>query len=321
MPVSALHQIVQVNIPQPQKGNATAIASLTLGIFAALACWVPFIGLVAIPLGLLGLLLGVIAITQVFAAGRRGLSAAGVGTGLSVIAMVVSVLITGSVSRGISNALAKTKQPEPVAQAVPPEQKANQPEPAAQAAPPDKATAPQQATLAPPIDEPRPAPKTAKFVEYRNPARLGNVQVRISRVVRGQVPLTDRHPFPGEDGRGKSKDELLSIYLEVTNLDDGRKLDYRTPAGDVLGFNGSKLADDLGNHYRGINFGFSSKPERQTDSESVYPGKSIVDHLVFELPVAKAKSLNLELPGDHVGLEAGIFRFKIPISAVVESTD
>ena len=47
-----------------------AIASLVLGILAALICWVPFLGLLAVPVGLLGLLFGVIAIVLVAAAGR-----------------------------------------------------------------------------------------------------------------------------------------------------------------------------------------------------------------------------------------------------------
>jgi hypothetical protein len=292
---------------EPQKGNALAIASLVLGILAALVCWVPFVGLTAIPVGLVGLLLGAIALTLVVVARRRGLAAATVGCGLSVIAMVLSVVITGTASRKLGEALKDSAKPEPVAQAVP-----KQPKP--QAAAPAQPAQPK----APPAPAPAPEPEP-EAVAYPGPARLEHVEVTLTRVVRGKVPLVDPAPFPGTDGRGQSKDDLLSVYLEVRNLDDGKKIDYRNFQGNLFGLDSARLADNLGNQYRGVNFGFSSQPEGHTDSESIYPGKAIGDHLVFELPVAKASSLILELPATSVGLEEGVFRFKIPTSEIRDS--
>jgi hypothetical protein len=73
--------------------------------------------------------------------------------------------------------------------------------------------------------------------------------------------------------------------------------------------------DNFGNHYRGINFGFSTLPEFRTEDESIYPGKSIKDQLVFEAPIGTATHLDLEIPGANVG-QAGFFRFRIPAQAI-----
>ena len=107
-------QFIQVNVPQvhtpaTQKGNALAIASLVLGILAILICWIPFLGLLALPAGLLGLVLGGIALVIAFATKRRGIATAAVGTVLSIAAMMTSVAITGATSKSISDALEQEK--------------------------------------------------------------------------------------------------------------------------------------------------------------------------------------------------------------------
>ena len=78
----------------------------------------------------------------------------------------------------------------------------------------------------------------------------------------------------------------------------------------------STLTDNLGNSYRPVSFGFSAIPEKQTVSESIYPGKSVTDHLVFELPVNAAESLTLSMPASRAGGTKGTIRFKIPVSAI-----
>jgi len=82
-------QSVQVVIPAARKGNPLAIASLVLGIFAALICWIPLLGLLSWPLAGLAILLGLVALVLAVATSRPGLSAAGVGTALGVVAIVV----------------------------------------------------------------------------------------------------------------------------------------------------------------------------------------------------------------------------------------
>ena len=105
--------------------------------------------------------------------------------------------------------------------------------------------------------------------------------------------------------------------MEISNLDPNRKLDFKTFAGKQLSFerDNATLRDNFGNRYRGIDFGLSSLPEFRAEDESIYPGKMIKDHLVFEAPIATAAHLDLEIPAVNVG-QTGFFRFRIPAQAI-----
>ncbi|MDE2100045.1 MAG: hypothetical protein KGL39_22515, partial [Patescibacteria group bacterium] len=73
-------------------------------------------------------------------------------------------------------------------------------------------------------------------------------------------------------------------------------------------------ADELGNRYKRIDFGFGVDVVFQkTRGESIYPQKNIGDLLVFEVPVKAAKELRFSLPGEAVD-EKGAFRLKVPLS-------
>jgi hypothetical protein len=59
MPILVAPSSVSVSIRQPSKAShSLGIASLILGILAFLICWIPFLGLLGLPLSLLGILLG-----------------------------------------------------------------------------------------------------------------------------------------------------------------------------------------------------------------------------------------------------------------------
>jgi hypothetical protein len=157
-----------------------------------------------------------------------------------------------------------------------------------------------------------PAPRAEPdAIPYPTAGKLGNVQVQVTRVVRGKVPI---ERTIGEDAESKS--DLLSVYVEITNLDPALKVDYRTFAGELFTIDKATLKDDVGNTYRLTDFGISAKPKGATTSAAIHPGKAISDHLVFELPVDQAQFLILELPADRVGIPKGAFRFKIPVSAI-----
>jgi hypothetical protein len=110
---------------------------------------------------------------------------------------------------------------------------------------------------------------------------------------------------------------LLSVVLEISNLDPNRKLDFKTLAGKQFSLerDNATLSDNFGNRYRGIDFGFSALPEFRTEEESIYPGRTIRDQLVFEAPVGNITSIDLEIPGRNVG-QSGFFRFRIPTKAI-----
>lgn len=72
------------------------------------------------------------------------------------------------------------------------------------------------------------------------------------------------------------------------------------------------LRDNFGNSYKRIHFGIGTRVVDAVErSESLYPGKSLKDVVVFELPIDTAQYLNLELPAINFGGE-GMIRFRIP---------
>lgn len=81
------------------------IAALVLGIIACLTCWIPFVGLLVIPLGILGVVFGFIGILA-SAIGRRsyiGLPVSGMV--VSLIAVIIAVTITGAITGAVSEAI------------------------------------------------------------------------------------------------------------------------------------------------------------------------------------------------------------------------
>lgn len=87
-------QMIQVDLHEPRKENSLAVAALALGILAALICWIPFLGLVALPVSVLGFLLGAGGLLIAIVGKRSGLAASIAGTGISLGAIVLSFAIT-----------------------------------------------------------------------------------------------------------------------------------------------------------------------------------------------------------------------------------
>ena len=133
------------------------------------------------------------------------------------------------------------------------------------------------------------------------------------RVLTGKVPL--RSGF--DDGASSSKDDLLAIYLEMINRSQNKKIEYRSWLGGDVAFSRdyAALHDNFGNTYKRISLGFSTKIVGHTGSESIYPGKSLGDVLVFELPIDTAEYLRLELPAKNFGGE-GMLRLQIPADMI-----
>ena len=152
---------------------------------------------------------------------------------------------------------------------------------------------------------PKPLPED-EWLDAQKPVRKGNVQIELTRVLVGKIPLKSVG-----DQTGQSTDVLCQISLRITNRASASKIDYVGWQGNSFSSN-AKLTDDVGNRYKGINFGFGTEVVGQVKSESIYPGKSLEDILVFEAPVDAAKYLNLELPGGNVGEEEIRFRLRMP---------
>jgi len=113
-----------------------------------------------------------------------------------------------------------------------------------------------------------------------------------------------------------SKDNLLSIQLQLTNESRDKKAEYRTWRGErMFSRDYATLKDNFGNNYKRISFGFSTEIVGSIESDSVYPGKKINDVLVFEMPVPTVEYLKLELPASNFG-GVGMLRLKIPRSMI-----
>jgi hypothetical protein len=160
---------------------------------------------------------------------------------------------------------------------------------------------------------PAPAPDGPIWTDAHQPARLGDVLVRIDSVRVGVVPLLVGH----KGDAGESENQLLTVALTVENRGTTRKIDFRGFATNNFGLGPvAQLEDNFGNFYRRVGFGYTDHPKGQIDAaESIYPGKPLADLIVFEVPIDKATYLRLSLPGWAVGAsDDAKLRFQIPAS-------
>ena len=77
----------------PTEKRGLAIAALVLGILALLGCWIPVLNIGSIIMGLVGLILGIVAIAKASKGEAGGKVMAMVGAALSVLAIVLSIVV------------------------------------------------------------------------------------------------------------------------------------------------------------------------------------------------------------------------------------
>jgi predicted RNA-binding Zn-ribbon protein involved in translation (DUF1610 family) len=272
--------------------HSFGIASLVIGVLSFLLCWVPWLG---IGVSGFGLLLGLMGL--VLAAARRG-SGAGfsvAGSGLSALSLAVCLVWTFALSSGfkaVDDLFAKQNRTNQT-QVVDSEKVKASPGGSPFAPPGEQGEAP-------PKNEPEWADAS------KGPVQQDKVRVRVVSVTVDFVTGKDFRDF-------KSEEKLLKIGLQVENLHPNRKVDYRGwGASSVFLSEGAPhLTDNFDNLYKRVTFGFVSHIDGQVHSESIYPGKSVNDLLVFEVPVDTAKHLRLELPAKNFG-GTGMLRLQIP---------
>lgn len=156
-------------------------------------------------------------------------------------------------------------------------------------------------------------PPEASWAAPDKAVRQGDLQVQISKSAIVKVPLKSHLR-----DASKSQDDLLMVKLELTNMNPAKKVEYRSWSGKDFSHQRdyATLKDNFGNNYKRINFGFSTSPQGAVEgSVPIYPNKSVIDVLVFELPLDTVTHLDLELPADNYGGE-GMLRFRIPIKSV-----
>jgi hypothetical protein len=91
--------------PQPRPASerrGLAIAALVLGIVALLGCWIPFVNIGSAVIGLVGVVLGIIAIVKAMRGAAGGKVMAITGTSLSALAIALSIVISVATAAFVS---------------------------------------------------------------------------------------------------------------------------------------------------------------------------------------------------------------------------
>src|SRR5687767_1202940 len=109
---------------QNKSVSGLGIAALVLGILGVLVAWVPFCGIVAIPVAAIGLILGIIAIVMARSS-QTGMGMPIAGTTLSAIAILLQgvwwvymgFMVRNMNAAGAFNTAATTRPTDPVAAA------------------------------------------------------------------------------------------------------------------------------------------------------------------------------------------------------------
>ncbi len=307
-----------INIAPPRRGSSLGVASLVLGVLAFLICWIPLVNLLGVPLAALGLLLGLIGLLVAFTRKGASIGYPIAGSAVCALALFIAISMTGALVGGlkkagdqiIADSTKRNATNQTAVAAKEPEKVADQPATPADAPP---VAEPAAARPAPVPERPaKPSTPPVEWASAETPVKQGDVQVQVKTVKVGQIATVETIG----DGTGKSKDSLVSIELEITNLSDTKKLNYRTWGGQAFSIGDStKLTDNFDNGYKIVHFGFGTKIAGSVESESVYPGKAIKDVIAFEEPVAKSEYLNLELPAKQFG-GTGMLRIRIPASMI-----
>lgn len=272
----------QVNV-LPRTGRTANILGIISVVFAAIAltiCWVPFFGLLSMPMAGIALLLAIIGLI-VAACSNVGFGSPIAGGIMAAIALFIQVTMTATAATVVAQA-AQAAQQQQAARVQ--NQRASR----------QAATSAAQSA---PIDN-------DEWAGVGAAASQNFVTVKLDSAAVAPIQIKD---LRGEVGR--SEGEHLAIALTITNTGTTKKLDYATWRGAMFetGRTAATLTDELGNSYRRIRFSETGQiVGASKNHDSVYPGQSIKDVLIFEAPVAAAKELRLELPGANVGGEDSI---------------
>jgi hypothetical protein len=148
------------------------------------------------------------------------------------------------------------------------------------------------------------------------PLTLGHVRVTVKKATVGKVPLRQA------DGSISYADEpRLMVAVNVKNVSGKRKSEYSTWVPDLESAKAvARLVDDHGAELKRVTFGFGNNVKDRTVLDTLTPGKTITDLLVFELPDPDAAYLDLDLPGANCGVP-GTYRFRIDAKAINRSRE
>ena len=137
----------------------------------------------------------------------------------------------------------------------------------------------------------------------------GDVRVSLENIVTSPVELK------GPNGEKQySRDRVLQVRLRIANVGVVRKIDFRSwserPTAEIPA---PRLIDSYDRSVPAKTFEAGWQPRERITGAGIFPGKSIEDLLVFELPEKNPEFVRLELPAAAFG-ETENVKLHIPMS-------
>ena len=276
---------VQVNVSQSKAAHSLGIGAIVLGIVGLLTVCVPFVSL---PLSGLGFLLGAFGVGMAIVRKGTGVGFSIAGAAISGVIFLPSLLFWTMFAGAVKSAS------DEVAKHAEQAERTN------------------QRALGAPTGF---AGDSGDWADASQGVRQGDVEVRVTSVKIGPVDFKD---FNNPDTEHK----MATIQISIANLGQTKKLQYESwgSSGSFLSTDHATLSDNFDNKYNLMRFGALTPVKGQRTLESLYPGKSVSDVLVFEPPIATADFLKLELSAEAFG-GTGKLRLKIPRSMISGSAD
>lgn len=251
------------------------VLAFFLGSVALLCASLPIVDAAAIPVGALGIVLGLVAMLL---ANHRGK-----GMLFASIGLVVGVL---ALAAGLWPSL------------VDPKSGLSQEEPAPNLA---KVVGPQK-----PGSASTPPPPETEWVDATNQLQIGDVWFRIksASVEFPELRVGAKQEFFAEP--------CLVLRVEVTNVGATRRLEYESWASTAQAKSKHvpKLKDQRGREFRQKVVPGNATLVGHTGKAAIAPGKWVEDILLFEPPMTQ-ENLRLELPSSAYGCE-GSLKIEIP---------
>lgn len=139
-------------------------------------------------------------------------------------------------------------------------------------------------------------------------AKLGGVSVGITSATVGKAKWMELGT------EAESKDAVLLLQLTISTKDATKKIHYRTwRKVELFAQSQANLWDNFGNRYKLLHEGIFGHFRDAVETATVSADEPVSDLILFEKPLKTAEHLDLDLPGDAVGLKlTDVFRFRIP---------
>lgn len=275
--------------PLPGKPEASGaslglgIGSLVVGILSFLVALIPCLGIFAVPLAVVGLVLGGIGAVIAFSRGGAGMGFPIAGSAVNVVAILVAVAwFVGARYLAVQGA---QKFGDEMTKAV-------------------ENMDMETTTLPLVIDA---VPPDAVWTDAKEAADLGDVRVKIVSVKIGKVPLKRLNGT-----KKSSTNDYMTVTISIENRSPNRDVMYHGWGG--VG-ESTYVRDNLGQLLSRAQFGVL-RPEGQADPfRSIQRGTTVRDVIIFSSPDDGFTNLRLALPAQTIGGN-GYFRFDIPAAMV-----